>query len=629
MANETTENNITGLSSIPVTAPTSKTGITPKGTLALDPTQTQSILENMQRMIDQRESAFSLFTGGLKDAAAWASGGLEGPTRGLALRDEQKAKEAKELFDMRTQMASYKAAQAQQQAFEKRRAMELGGGEGGAGGAGGAGAAPAVGGIQIPAEIKRALFNARTQEEYDKIYNTWAQKQSEISSNVEMDVPKVPVVVQNPDGSFTRKVISVREYRANPNLYKDTPETQSSLKSTTPAASPEGDTRAKIKQGVFSTESSSGKADTTKPGIQGAVGPMQITADTWATNVSRGVIPKDLDINNPEHNKLGGEKILDYYYDKYNGDIDKTLAAYHGGEGAINSDGTINKERKDKLGTSIGDYITKTKAAMGLTDAPAPAVAAKGPRPTPEQMEADSKVKSTFRETQARGAAENVQKSQLAFETVTEPTSVSERKTSAERVEKLVLDNPEATGILAKQGVGNALLTIIRDGLNTPSGAVGIKTIEDALILSMPGTSQKAINARREIAQNLAKGALEASKLSQGQGSVSDFERSMFERIAGSLADTPELLVKRQRMLVARANLDTELGKMYRGTKKPGEPLDFDMFRTSKEYENKVAAYEKELRGILDSEIELKGVATASKHPGASLLNKYPAKKTP
>lgn len=620
MANETVEG---GLNSIPVNAPASKTGLTPKGTLALDPTETQSILENMQRMIDQRESALSLFTSGLKDAAAWGSGGAEGPSRAVAARDEQKAKEARELYDMRTQMASYRAAQTKQQAFEKRRAQELGGG------GEGAGSVPAAGGVQIPAPIKRALANAKTEEEYDKIFTAWAQEDAKISANPEMDVPKVPVVVENKDGSFTRKVISVREYRTNPNLYKDVPETQSALKAATPAGAPEVDMRSKIKQGVFSTESSSGKADTTKPGIQGAVGPMQITADTWATNVSRGVIPKDLDINNPEHNKLGGEKILDYYYDKYNGDIDKTLAAYHGGEGAINSDGTINRERKDKLGTSIGDYITKTKAAMGLTEAPAPAVAAKGPRPTPEQLEAESNVKKTFREQQARGAAENVQKAQLTFETAIEPASVSERKTSAERVEKLVLDNPTAAGIIAKPGVTNALLTIVRDGLNTPSGAVGIKTIEDALVLTMPGTDQKTINARREIAQNLAKGALEASKLSQGQGSVSDFERSMFERIAGSLADTPELLVKRQRMLIARANLDTALGKMYRGTKKPGEPLDFDTFRTSKEYENIVAAYEKELRGILDSEVQIKGAKAAPKHPGASLLNKYPDRTKP
>lgn len=607
---------VSGLGAV-VTPPKSKGGFSVPGNVALDPTQTESILANMQRIIDERESPLNLFTSGLKDALAYAA---IDPTRNVLARDEQKMRESQELLNMRSQIASVKAAQEQQKQFEARKERELSG-------------APSIGGagkgIKIPDEIKLALSNARTKEEYDKIFNAWAQKQAEVSANPEMDVPKVPVVVQNSDGSFTRRVISVREYRENPNLYKDVPETQSALKAATPAGAPEVDMRSKIKQGVFSTESSSGKADTTKPGIQGAVGPMQITADTWATNVSRGVIPKDLDINNPEHNKLGGEKILDYYYDKYNGDIDKTLAAYHGGEGAINSDGTINRERKDKLGTSIGEYITKTKASMGLTDAPAPAVAAKGPRPTPEQMEAESRVKQTFREQQARGAAENVQKAQLTFETAIEPASVSERKTSAERVEKLVLDNPEATGILAKEGVGNALLTIIRDGLNTPSGAVGIKTIEDALILSMPGTSQKAINARREIAQNLAKGALEASKLSQGQGSVSDFERSMFERIAGSLADTPELLVKRQRMLIARANLDTELGKMYRGTKKPGEPLDFDTFRTSKEYENKVAAYEKELRGILDSEVQIKGATAAPKHPGASLLNKYPAKKTP
>ena len=611
-----TEQPVSGLGAV-VTPPKSKGGFSVPGNVALDPTQTESILANMQRIIDERESPLNLFTSGLKDALAYAA---IDPTRNVLARDEQKMREAQELLNMRSQIASVRAAQEQQKQFEARKERELGG-------------APSIGGtgksIKIPDEIKLALSNARTKEEYDKIFNAWAQKQAEVSANPEMDVPKVPVVVQNPDGSFTRRVISVREYRENPNLYKDVPETQSALKAATPAGAPEVDMRSKIKQGVFSTESSSGKADTTKPGIQGAVGPMQITADTWATNVSRGVIPKDLDINNPEHNKLGGEKILDYYYDKYNGDIDKTLAAYHGGEGAINSDGTINRERKDKLGTSIGEYITKTKASMGLTEAPAPAVAAKGPRPTPEQMEAESKVKSTFREQQARGAAENVQKAQLAFETVIEPASVSERKTSAERVEKLVLDNPTAAGIIAKPGVTNALLTIVRDGLNTPSGAIGIKTIEDALVLTMPGTDQKTINARREIAQNLAKGALEASKLSQGQGSVSDFERSMFERIAGSLADTPELLVKRQRMLIARANLDTALGKMYRGTKKPGEPLDFDTFRTSKEYENIVAAYEKELRGILDSEVQIKGAKAAPKHPGASLLNKYPDRTKP
>lgn len=622
MANDTTES---GLSSIPVTAPASKTGLTPKGTIALDPTQTESILANMQRMIDEREGALNLFLGGLKDAAAWGSGGIQGPSSALAVRGEQKAKEAKELFDMRTQMAAYKAAQAQQEAFEKRRAQELGGGEG-------AGAVPAAGGVQIPPEIRRALANARTQEDYDKIYNAWAQKQAEVSANPEMDVPKVPVVVENPDGTFTRKVISVREYRANPNLYRDVPETQPALKtvSTDKPGEPlsvrnnnpgnlrdaktgeflrfatleEGkkalDDDLKVKLGGQST------AVKQRFGDQANILTPAMLAETWSPATAPG--------NTPESTQNYAKFIASKLGIEPTAPIPNTDEARKIVSNAITE-------------FESGKKTTPTSAAPAAVAPTAPA--AKAPRPTPEQLEAESKVKSTFRETQARGAAENVQKAQLSFETITEPSSVAERKTSAERVEKLVMDNPKAAGIIAKPGVTNALLTIARDGLNTPSGAIGIKTIEDALVLTMPGTDQKTINARREIAQNLAKGALEASKLSQGQGSVSDFERSMFERIAGSLADTPELLIKRQRMLVARANLDNELGTMYRATKKPGEPLDFDTFRTSEAYQSKVAAYEKELRGILDSEVQIKGAAATQKHPGASLLNKYPARTNP
>lgn len=610
MANDTVES---GLSSIPVTAPASKTGLTPKGTISLDPTQTESILSNMQRMIDERESPMNLLLSGLKDAAAWGSGGIQGPSSALAVRGEQKAKEAKDLYEMRTQMAAYKAAQAQQEAFERRRATELGGGEGGAGG------------VQIPPEIRRALANARTQEEYDKIYNTWAQKQAEVSANPEMDVPKIPVVVENPDGSFTRKVISVREYRANPNLYRDVPETQTALKSTATDKPGEplsvrnnnpGNLRdaktgeflkfATLEEGKKALDDDlkvklGGQSSAVKQrfGDQANILTPAMLAETWAPATAPG--------NSPQSTENYAKFIA----------------------GKLGIEPTAPIPNTDEARRIVSSAITEFESGKKTTPtAAAPAAVAKGPRPTPEQLEAESKVKSTFRETQARGAAENVQKAQLSFETTTEPSSVAERKTSAERVEKLVMENPNAAGIIAKPGVANALLTIARDGLNTPSGAIGIKTIEDALVLTMPGTDQKTINARREIAQNLAKGALEASKLSQGQGSVSDFERSMFERIAGSLADTPELLIKRQRMLVARANLDNELGTMYRATKKPGEPLDFDAFRTSKSYQDKVAAYEKELRGILDSEVQIKGRTPAQKHPGASLLNKYPPPRT-
>jgi soluble lytic murein transglycosylase-like protein len=229
------------------------------------------------------------------------------------------------------------------------------------------------------------------------------------------------------------------------------------------------------------------------------------------------------------------------------------------------------------------------------------------------KRDAAIKIQEEFQKELVKGTAENIILDEKAFRATTEPKSVAERKTSAERVVQLVRENPKAVGILAEPGIAKALATIVRDGLNTPSGAVGVKTIEEALAKTMPGTSQTIINARNEIAQNLARGALEASKLSQGQGSVSDFERTMFEKIAGSLADTPELLIKRQQMLISRANLDQQLGRMYRASRTGGGVTDYEKFMSRPDVEKLIDAYEENLRGILGSSAS---APTAGTTPG-------------
>ena len=271
-----------------------------------------------------------------------------------------------------------------------------------------------------------------------------------------------------------------------------------------------------------------------------------------------------------------------------------------------------------------------TAAAPAPVAAPAPApVAAPAPAPaqrapvqpitekTIPELRAEQEVNTAYQKESGTQYAKNVMEDEKAFRSSTESKSVAERKTSAERVVKLVTDNPKAVGILAEPGVTNALFTLARDGINTPSGAAGMKTIEDALILTMPGGGQKAINARKEIAQNLARGALEASKLSQGQGSVSDFERTMFEKIAGSLADTPELLIKRQKMLIARAELDQKLGGLYRQTKVPGRPADYEAFKSRDDVTGLIDKYEEELRSILATDVVLnKQGPVSGKTPG-------------
>jgi ribosomal protein S16 len=95
-----------------------------------------NLLQNMQAMVQERSMAdpknmifsgpnYNTVMSSLKDAAAWASGGVHGPTSGLAARDREKSLEAQQLYDMRTKIATMQAAQERQ----KRTAEFLGMGQ--------------------------------------------------------------------------------------------------------------------------------------------------------------------------------------------------------------------------------------------------------------------------------------------------------------------------------------------------------------------------------------------------------------------------------------------------------------------------------------------------------------------
>lgn len=133
-------------------------------------------------------------------------------------------------------------------------------------------------------------------------------------------------------------------------------------------------------------ESRNGKADTSKPNYAGAMGPMQITPDTWATNVARGVIPKEWSISNPEHNQAAGDRLIDYYDKKYGGDPAKVAAAYYGGEGAVNADGSINRDWRDKKNPkapTVGQYVDQVVGRMGGAQ---PQQQAAAPQQAPQQQ---------------------------------------------------------------------------------------------------------------------------------------------------------------------------------------------------------------------------------------------------
>lgn len=131
-----------------------------------------------------------------------------------------------------------------------------------------------------------------------------------------------------------------------------------------------------IANAIFGQESGRGTADTSKTNSQGVTGPMQVKDTTFADMKRLGLIPKSYEHTNPEHNKDAGFKWVDYLNNKYDGDPAKVAAAYYGGEGAVNKDGSINRDWKNKErpnDPTVGQYVDQVIGRMGAAPASSPA----------------------------------------------------------------------------------------------------------------------------------------------------------------------------------------------------------------------------------------------------------------
>lgn len=637
------------------------TGGTPTG---VDP----ALLENMQKMIAEREAQKGSFLESMKDANAWWSGGIAGPGEALRARTKEREEQEATTFGMKSQIAQYKAQQQLAQKTQQDVLGALGGGAPGAPGAGGGGGGF---GTQIdPAMAKQIRDLAATDPAAArKLLQEHTKKMAEYTAQARMNPEAYKKTIEVRTATGKLDTVSLMDLLNNPQKYQPTETGAAAVQSQTGgvvpgAAAPTGVTgnAAEIAKST-GVPILSGDRDFAK---QSALYNESVAAGRPGRTASGNPIAKpgtskhetgnaiDVDMKRATPEQIAALKAKGFTQPMPDKDPNHweltaapatTAVPAAGAPAAAPSAGAFNQVKPmpampksaplapPEIADTFPVVAGEEKNAVNLTTPAAAPVAAAPAAPaqrapvvnvaekTMPELRAEQKASEEFQSGVAKGQAENIVKSEGEFRTSTESKSVAERKTSAERVVQLVEQNPKAVGILAKPGVQNALFTLARDGINTPSGAAGMKTIEDALILTMPGGGQQAINARKEIAQNLARGALEASKLSQGQGSVSDFERSMFEKIAGSLADTPELLIKRQKMLIARADLDKQLGGMYRSGKVPGRATDYESFTASPAYTKAVDAYEEKLRDILGTDIVL------NKQGAAPAIPKYDAAK--
>lgn len=151
-------------------------------------------------------------------------------------------------------------------------------------------------------------------------------------------------------------------------------------------------------------------------------------------------------------------------------------------------------------------------------------------------------------------------------------------------------------GIFERPGVFANIMKLVETGVGTPGFTIGIPAIRD--VLTNAGLDQNMINQSQFALSLMANVQLQMSRLQQGQGAVSDFERTLFASAAIARTDNPETIKAKLDLLRARAEFDREVAKAVRGFKG-----NIDDFKSSDAYADMVQRYENKLGTIVQDRL--------------------------
>lgn len=355
--------------------------ITPQPGMLMDEKTNAGILQNMQKLADEIQNPWRRVNEGLKDMTAWTQYN-KGPA--FALREEAAANDRNTLYNIRQQQAAVLQAQQQAQAEAANIARIKQSMAGGAEGAGGPNMAqqqllnalstidPRNVGAQraLIDEFNKHQIKSSTEAQYNPA--ALEQKSVFIPGVGDIDMSANDWIALPAD--VKQKYIQDKINRLRGGVQTTAPGAGGAGTANLPIVD-RNKSLAMAKTDVplenlplpfYGQESEFGKADTRKPGIQGAQGPMQVTKDTFDTYKRKGVIPESYDLNDPGQAYASGVLILNDLHKKHGQDINKIAAEYFGGPGAINADGSININRTDASGKSVGSYINDIRSRMKL-----------------------------------------------------------------------------------------------------------------------------------------------------------------------------------------------------------------------------------------------------------------------
>jgi hypothetical protein len=283
----------------------------------------------------------------------------------------------------------------------------------------------------------------------------------------------------------------------------------------------------------------------------------------------------------------------------------------------LSEEDAIALDRARRTGDSetfyrIVDMYTKAPARPGAPTAAAPGAAiasgAPGAAPagaakpagsgsfaqTPSEAKAAQEVETEAAKAEAKINAEGRAK---RFENVmTSAEDVGSRLALYKSLDSIVAkpNSEKIFGIFNRPDFMAGVGKLLETGVGLTGYSIGIPEIQN--VMRNIGLPQEQINDYQLAASLFAQMQLQFSRLQQGQGAVSDFERRLYGTGSVTGEDNPGTIRKKLAMLTARAEFERSVAKALRASK-----LNADEFKDSDQYKNLIDGYHDRLVNIVSA----------------------------
>ena len=161
--------------------------------------------------------------------------------------------------------------------------------------------------------------------------------------------------------------------------------------------------------------------------------------------------------------------------------------------------------------------------------------------------------------------------------------------------------NPEtakAFGYFSNKGIKSAIGGMIQEGVAVGDWRINFPGFQAAVMKIDPKISPEALNSMYAMAQNMSKLELAFSAALKGQGQVSDYERSIVDKLTPKLADTANVAALKSEIILARTKMDDVTGQMFNQWSKKNPNGMVKDFEQTPEYRKLITQYDKKLEEL-------------------------------